>query len=92
MRLALFSLINFLVAGGFGLRAYLGGQGLSQIVLTVVIVLVVLQLAYALWLVAISYMKPTPEVKDETADADTVVRSGGRRLSGAPGGPGNHGN
>ena len=56
MRLVLFSLVNVSAALLFGMIAYLQGYGLGKVVVQVIVVLVVLQLAYVVWLVVVSML------------------------------------
>lgn len=66
MRLVLFSLVNVSAALLFGLIAYFQGYGAGRIALHVIVVLVVLQLAYVVWLVVVSLLPSNPA--DATAD------------------------
>lgn len=65
MRLVLFSLVNLVAAVVFGLMAYSQGHSAGWIALRVVTVLVVLQLAYAAWLLAMSVL-----LRDRMADGE----------------------
>ncbi|MEL6643467.1 MAG: hypothetical protein AAFQ79_05995 [Pseudomonadota bacterium] len=70
MRLAVFFLINVVAAAAFGWMAYAQGHGAGAIALRVIVVLGVLQLAYAAWLVTVSVM-----TRDQRADqADKTAR------------------
>lgn len=90
MRLALFFLINVLAAVGFGYLAASQGYGAVGIALVVIGVLAVLQLAYVLWLVAISKL-PEDETPARDAKASKpLMPATARRLSGAESVPGKH--
>lgn len=82
MRLALFALVNAILAGVFGYYAYAQGMTAGEIAFTVVLVLVVIQLAYVIWLVAISFLKREDDTA-KTKTAETFVPGPARRLSGA---------
>ena len=56
MRLVLFSLVNVSAALLVGLIAFFQGYGPGRIALHVIVVLVVLQLAYVVWLVVVSLL------------------------------------
>ena len=72
MRLALFAFVNVVVAGFFGFQAYAQGKTFGQIAMSVVLVLVVLQLAYVVWLVALSVLK-RKDTPTEDQGAETFV-------------------
>ncbi|MEO1779592.1 MAG: hypothetical protein AAFU63_12470 [Pseudomonadota bacterium] len=69
MRLAVFFLVSVAAAAAFGWLAYAQGQGAGAIALRVVVVLGVLQLAYAAWLVAVSVM-----TRDSATDEAKAAR------------------
>lgn len=83
MRLALFFVINVLAAVAFGFIAASHGYGAGGIALVVIGVLAALQLAYVLWLVAISRLPDAPDGSEEAASSAPYLPSTGRRLSGA---------
>jgi hypothetical protein len=58
MHIALFFLVNLVVAGAIGVMAYVNGHGAGGIALRVIGTLVALQLAYAMWLFAIAWIAP----------------------------------
>jgi hypothetical protein len=59
MHIALFFLVNLVVAGAIGVMAYGDGHGAGGIALRVIGTLLALQLAYALWLFAIAWLAPS---------------------------------
>lgn len=63
MRLAVFSIVNLAVAAMFGLHAYASGFGAGRIALNVIIVMVVIQLAYVLWLVVVAGMQRSSDTR-----------------------------
>ncbi|MEO1153511.1 MAG: hypothetical protein AAFX59_06480 [Pseudomonadota bacterium] len=69
MRLAVFFLVSVAAAAAFGWLAYAQGHGAGAIALRVVVVLGVLQLAYAAWLVAVSVM-----TRDSATDEAKAAR------------------
>ncbi|MEO0703299.1 MAG: hypothetical protein AAFY80_14260 [Pseudomonadota bacterium] len=69
MRLAVFFLVSVAAAAVFGWLAYAQGHGAGAIALRVVVVLGVLQLAYAAWLVAVSVM-----TRDSATDEAKAAR------------------
>ena len=87
MRLALFALVNAVVAGFFGFYFYVQGRTLGEAAVIVFLVLVVIQLAYVVWLVAISFLK-REEDRSGTKSAETFVPGSTRHLSSAQGVPG----
>lgn len=85
MRLALFALVNAIVAGFLGVYAFFQGKSAGEIVLIVVLTLVVLQVGYVFWLVAVSLLRQ----RDETPESDTAAPAPARRLSRQQSVPGN---
>lgn len=88
MRLALFAILNVAIAGFFGIYAFAQGKSLGEIAFTVLLVLVVIQLAYVVWLVAVSLLKPEEEAPETGAAAEPLVPRSSRRLSSAQGATG----
>ena len=91
MRLALFSVINVAGALLFGVQAYWQGFGAGRIAVHVVIALVVVQLAYVLWLVVIASLRNRKEAPQSPSNAEPVAASRGRAtMARAPNSTGNH--
>ena len=88
MRLALFALVNAVISGFFGTYAYLQGKPAGEIAFTIILVLVVVQLAYVVWLVTVSLLKRKEETPGPES-AETFVPGSARRLSSAQSVPGN---
>lgn len=68
MRLVFFFFVNVLVAALCGLLTFLQGHSAFTIILRVVAVLVSLQLAYVLWLFAISLLPPK-KIDEKASDS-----------------------
>lgn len=85
MRLAVFSVVNFLAALSLGTFGYVQGYGAGTIALAVVGVLVVLQLGYVIWIV-ISASQGDRKSTNERRANDPVRRSCPSALSGASNG------
>lgn len=83
MRLAFFFLINVLAAVGFGYLARSMGYGTVGTALVVIGVLAVLQLAYVLWLVAVSRLPEEEDAEETAPGSKPLMPPAGRRLSGA---------
>ena len=81
MRLALFSVVNLVTAVSLSGYAYLQGHGLSGALLTAVAVLIVLQLAYVLWLVVLSRIPDESPADSEAKVQRKFSRSGGGSLT-----------
>ncbi len=67
MRLLLFFFVNVLVAAICGVLTFLQGHDVGTIVLRVVVVLISLQLAYVVWLFAISRL-PSNKANERATD------------------------
>lgn len=67
MHLAIFFVINLLVSAGIGALAVAQGHGLGGVALRVFATLIILQAAYAAWLLAVAWFSP-PDVGDEAPD------------------------
>ncbi|MEM9475127.1 MAG: hypothetical protein AAGA71_07525 [Pseudomonadota bacterium] len=76
MRLAVFFVINLAAAAAFGWMAYAQGHGAGAILLRVIVVLGVLQLAYAAWLVAVSVMTRDKASEDGAKATQPVETQG----------------
>ncbi len=87
MRLAWFAAINFVTALLFGIHAYANGHGAGWIILTVIAVLVVLQLSYVCWLVAVSILRGARHAPTEPPQVDGLVGPRRRGLSSVQNGP-----
>ncbi len=69
MHVTVFFLVNMVVASAMGVMAYLNGHGAGGIAWRVIVTLIVLQAAYALWVLAVAWIAPPTE--DEAAHSKT---------------------
>jgi hypothetical protein len=68
MHVAVFFLVNLVVAAAMGVMAYVNGHGAGGIAWRVIATLVAMQAAYALWIAAVAWLAPPSE--DETAKTE----------------------
>jgi membrane protein DedA with SNARE-associated domain len=78
MRLAVFTVFNFLTALLFGTYAYSLGYSAGMIAVFVISVLVVLQFAYVTWLVVIAALTDRGASSSAANSEETVLPSGTR--------------
>lgn len=71
MHIALFFLVNLVVAVGIGVMAHLDGHGALGIAWRVGAALIVLQAVYVLWIIAVAWIGP--HEADEGAKRETPV-------------------
>ncbi|PJI91450.1 hypothetical protein BC777_0278 [Yoonia maricola] len=78
MRLQIFACFMGVVAAAMAVFSYLAGADAGTIILRVVVVLLVLQVAYFLLLVAMSMLspaKPKPVESDQNAPVDALAKT-----------------
>lgn len=78
MHIAVFFLVNLVVAVGIGVMAHLDGHGALGIVWRVGAALILLQAAYVLWIIAVAWI--VPYRADEGQARETPVDPQPRRV------------
>lgn len=84
MHVAVFIVVNLVVAIAIGVMAFADGHGAGGIAWRMIATLVALQAAYALWIVALAWIAPRATEDRERAETADDGKAGGGKMASPP--------